>query len=127
MKNIIQNANVTCFDCDDTLILWPKDYKTPSPGRIEFEYGSEKVYLIPHSYHVIFLKHCFNRGDYVIIWSANGSDWATQVAQKLDLTEHYSQIMCKPIRHVDDKESLSSIIGSRVFIPHETYEIIKHD
>lgn len=124
---IVQNSSVTCFDCDDTLVLWPKDYNKPGEGRIEFEYGSEKVYLIPHSYHVIFLKHCFNRGDHVIIWSANGYKWALQVAMKLGIQNHFSQIMCKPTRHVDDKESLSSIVGSRVFIPHETYEIIRHD
>jgi hypothetical protein len=127
MKHVVQNANVTCFDCDDTLVLWPKDYNVYKEGRIEFDYGSEKVYLIPHSYHVIFLKHCFNRGDFVVVWSANGHGWASQVVEKLGLTQHFSQIMTKPTRHVDDKESLSSIVGSRVFIPHETYEIIKHD
>jgi hypothetical protein len=122
MEQIIKSSSVTCFDCDDTLVLWPKDYKVPKEGRIEFEYGNEPVYLIPHSYHVIFLKHCFNRGDHVVIWSANGYQWATQVARKLGLMEHASQIMSKPTRHVDDKESPSSIAGSRVFIPHETYD-----
>lgn len=123
--SIIKNNNPTCFDVDDTLVIWPKDYSKPGPGRIEFDYGSEKVYLIPHSYHVIFLKHCFNRGDHTVVWSANGWQWALQVVEKLGLSNHYSQIMTKPVRHVDDKESISSIAGSRVFIPHETYEPYK--
>lgn len=118
---ITKNNNVTCFDCDDTLVIWPKDYSEPGPGRIEFDYGSEKVYLIPHSYHIIFAKHCFNRGDHVIIWSANGWAWAEQVAQKTGLNNHYRQILTKPVRHVDDKQSLSSICGNQVFIPNETY------
>lgn len=120
--NIVKNNNTTMFDVDDTLLMWPKDYSKPGPGRIEFIYGGEKVYLIPHSYHIIFLKHCFNRGDHTVIWSANGWAWALQAAEKLGLSNHYSQIMTKPIRHVDDKTSISSIAGSHIYIPNETYE-----
>lgn len=119
---IAKNNNVTCFDCDDTLVMWPKDYSKPGPGRIEFVYGGEPVFLIPHSYHVVFLKRCFERGDHTIIWSANGWSWAMQVAEKLGIANHCSQIMTKPVRHVDDKQSLSSICGSPVYIPNETYE-----
>jgi len=127
MASILESNNVTCFDCDDTLVLWPKDFRVNKPGRIEFDYGDEKVYLIEHNYHSIFLKHCASRGDCVIIWSANGYKWALEVAKKLKLEAHATIIMSKPTRHVDDKESLSSIVGSRVFIPHENYEIIRHD
>lgn len=119
---IIASNNVTCFDVDDTLVIWPEDFRINKPGRIKFNYGDEDVFLIEHSYHTAFFKHCANRKDCVIIWSANGYDWALQVAIKLGLEKYASFIMSKPIRHVDDKESISSVAGSRVFIPHETYE-----
>jgi hypothetical protein len=119
---IIKSNSPSGFDCDDSLVIWPKDFRVNKPGRIEFDYGSEKVYLIPHSYHVIFLKHCFNRGDFVIIWSANGFDWAKQVVDKLGLENHYNCIMQKVVRHVDDKTSISSIVGNHIFVPHETYD-----
>ena len=120
--NVINSNNVTCFDCDDTLVIWPKDFRVDKPGRISFMYGGEQVYLEEHSYHTVFLKHCFNRGDHVIVWSANGVKWAQNVVETLGLDPYVCTIMSKPTRHVDDKESVSSVAGSRVFIPHETYE-----
>ena len=120
--NLVEQDNVTCFDVDDTLAIWPKDFRNNQPGRTEFSYGDEKVYLEEHSYHTVFLKHCFNRGDLVVVWSANGFGWAEQVVSKFGLENHVSIVMTKPTRHVDDKDGISSIVGSRVFIPHNTYE-----
>jgi len=119
---IEKNNNPTPFDVDDTLVVWPKDFRIYKPGRIAFMYGNEEVYLEEHSYHAMFLKHCYNRGDLVIVWSANGYAWAENVVQTLGLQSHVHIIMTKPVRHVDDKESISSVVGNRVFIPHETYE-----
>lgn len=123
----IKSSNVTCFDCDDTLVIWPKDYRVNKPGRIQFTYGDEAVFLEEHSYHTIFLKNCAKRGDFVIIWSANGHEWASQVVERLGLEHYANVVMSKPTRHVDDKESASSIAGSRIFIPHETYDGINRD
>ena len=117
-----KSNNVTCFDCDDTLVIWPKDFRVDREDRISFMYGNEQVFLEEHSYHTTFLKHCHNRGDMVIVWSANGYAWAQNVVETLGLGPYVSVVMSKPTRHVDDKESATSIAGSRVFIPHEIYE-----
>lgn len=122
-----KSNNVTTFDCDDTLVMWPKDFRIWKPGRITFMYGGEEVYLEAHSYHVTFLKHCANRGDHVVVWSANGYAWAENIVATLGLEPFVSVVMSKPTRHVDDRESASSIVGSRVYIPHETYEGKKRD
>lgn len=117
-----KSNNVTCFDVDDTLVIWPKDFRIHKEDRITFMYGGEMVHLEEHSYHTIFLKHCFNRGDMVIVWSANGYSWAQNVVETLGLQNYVTVVMSKPTRHIDDKEHPSSLAGSRVFIPHETYE-----
>lgn len=116
------NNNITCFDVDDTLAIWPKDFRINKPGRVKFLYGGENVYLEEHSFHTLFLKQCYLRGDHVIVWSANGYEWARQVVAEFKLEQHVSLVMSKPIRHVDDKEEKTSIVGPRVFIPHETYD-----
>lgn len=121
MQVIIKNS-VTVFDVDDTLALWPKDFRINKVGRVEFEYGEEKVYLEEHSYHTMFLKHCFNRGDYVIVWSANGSAWAEKVVKAFGLDKHVDIVIQKPSRHIDDKTNISSIIGNHIFVPHEIYK-----
>lgn len=116
ITQVLEHDNITSSDVDNTLVKWPKDWWLPGANRMEFEYGGEKVYLIPHRFHVVFLKHCFKRGDFVEIWSKNGSAWATQVAEKLGLIDHVHFIRAKSARHVDDKTNLNEIVGDRIFI-----------
>lgn len=116
MYKLLEEANITACDVDNTLVMWDKNYRNPGPGKMEFFYGSEKVYLKPHNFHITFLKHCFNRGDYVEVWSQNGFQWAEQVVKVLGLEEHVHVVRSKPTRHIDDKESLDDIVGNRIYI-----------
>ena len=116
MYTTIECNNVTVFDVDNTLVFWDKDFVNESDGKLQFNYGSRLVYLKPHSFHPTFLKHCFNRGDTVIVWSQNGYAWAEQVVHKLGLENHVTYIMSKPNRHIDDKDKLEDIVGNRVYI-----------
>lgn len=116
MYTLLEESNITVCDVDNTLVFWDKNYSNPGPGKIEFNYGSETVYLKPHSFHITFLKHCYNRGDYVEVWSQNGFSWAEQVVQKLGLSEHVHVVRSKPTRHIDDKEKLEDIVGNRIYI-----------
>jgi predicted phosphatase len=113
---IIKSNNITCFDIDNTLLIWDKHYKEKREGAIELNYGDEKIYLKPHSMHITFLKHAYKRGDTVILWSKNGYQHAQQVAKKLKLEKYIHFCMSKPTRHVDDKSDISSICGDRVWI-----------
>lgn len=115
---IIKSNNIITFDCDDTLVMY-KDFRVKTKNKIEFDYGDEKIYLTPHKFHVMFLKHCFKRGDYVIAWSKNGNEWCEQVIKKLKLTKYVHLCMSKPSRHVDDKKDLSSIVGDAIYLPFE--------
>lgn len=113
---VIRNNNITTFDIDSTLLIYDK-IRTKDKGKIAFDYGDETLYLRAHNFHSTFLKHCHNRGDYVIIWSKNGVMWCEQVVKKLKLTKYVDLIMGKPTRHVDDKSDLSSIVGDAIYIP----------
>lgn len=116
MYKLLEEDSITVCDVDNTLTMWPDDFRLEKEGRLEFDYGDEKVYLKPHNFHVTFLKHCFNRGDFIIVWSQNGYNWAKQVVDKLGLSNHVSLIASKPIRHIDDKKDLSDIVGNRIYI-----------
>lgn len=119
---VLKENNISTFDVDGTLVLWPKDYHQSGYGRVDFNYGDELIYLYPHVKHVTFLKHCYNRGDYVEVWSQNGYEWAEQVIKKLDLEQFVHIVRSKPTRHVDDKESLSDIVGNRIFLNYSPDE-----
>lgn len=116
MYNILKENSITSCDVDNTLVMWPDDYNQKKFDRIEFDYGSEKVYLKPHNFHVTFLKHCYNRGDFVEVWSQNGYEWAEQVVKKLGLENHVNLVRSKPTRHIDDKQKIEDIVGNRIYI-----------
>lgn len=119
---ILQKNNITCFDVDGTLVIWPKNYHDKKTQTIEFRYGDEFIYLHEHVPHVTFLKHCHNRGDYVSVWSQNGWEWALQVIEKLGLRDYVDEVRSKPSRHVDDKDYLADIVGNRIFMKYEPEE-----
>ncbi len=119
MYKVIENENISSFDVDNTLVMWDKDYKTPGKGKIQLSYGNEDVFLRPHNFHSTFLKHCYNRGDYVEVWSKNGAKWAEQVVVALGLQEHVNVVRAKPNRYIDDKSDIDSILGSRVYFEEE--------
>ena len=122
MYKLLEESNITSCDVDNTLVMWSSDFKVNTKGRMHFKYGGEDVYLKPHNFHVTFLKHCYNRGDFVEVWSQNGFEWAEQVVLALGLENHVNVVRAKPTRHVDDKTSLSDIVGCRIYIPDD-----KHD
>jgi hypothetical protein len=116
VTRFLDHDNITSSDVDNTIVTWPEDWWMPGANRVEFTYGGKKVYLVPHKFHIVFLKHCFERGDFVELWSKNGAKWALQVAKKVGLVDYVHLIRSKPTRHVDDKENISDIVGDRIFI-----------
>lgn len=109
MKHV-DNELVVVVDCDGTLIK-------PDPGgNIKLPYGSEIQCFSAIKQHVDLVKEYKKRGFYVIVWSMGGSNWAKGVVEALKLERFVDQTMCKPSKHVDDREDVGSIIGTRVFI-----------
>ena len=115
---VLKENDISSFDVDGTLVVWPKDPNKEKFGTIEFDYGNEKVYLYPHLPHIRFLKNCKLRGDYIEVWSKNNYAWAEQVIRKLKLEEYVDLVRSKPVRHIDDKQSLEEIVGGRIFMPY---------
>lgn len=115
---VLEENNITAFDVDSTLLLWSKEPNIEKPGTKPFHYGNEVIYLYPHKPHIRFLKHCSVRGDYVSVWSQNGFAWAEQVVLALGLEDYVDEVRSKPVRHVDDKETLEDIVGNRIFMPY---------
>ncbi len=113
---VIRSNNVVCFDCDDTLVMW-KTSRLQTRDSMYFLYGDEAVWLTPHRNHIRFLKHCYDRGNTVIVWSKNGYQWAEKIVDKLGLQEYVHIILSKPTAVVDDKDALNDIVGERIYLP----------
>lgn len=123
MKNKIikfktNEEHVVVCDVDNTLVLWSKTHRKPGKGKKQFidPYTGEKVYLTPHNVHIRLLKQYKARGFYTIVWSACGKAHADHVVDRLGIREHVSQTLAKPVKHMDDKENIPDILGSRVFL-----------
>lgn len=116
----LKNDNTTAFDVDQTLIYWifyteySKNHE--SPDYFQLKYGQEFCFFKKHKAHIRFLKHCKERGDFIVVWSQNGAEWAEKIVKALNLQDYVDVVMAKPTRHVDDKENIPDIVGNRIFI-----------
>jgi len=107
---VIQNELVVVCDVDGTLITPDKK------GGISLPYGSGIQQYAPIQAHVDLLKEYKKRGFTVIVWSMAGFSHALRVVEALKLQRYVDTVMTKPSKHIDDKEDVGSIIGTRVFI-----------
>jgi hypothetical protein len=97
---VIKNGNIVCFDVDDTLVMWECPTTYASSIAIENAGFVENVY--PHDKHIKHLKNFKFRGQYVIVWSQGGVQWATAVVKALNLEEYVDLICTKPKWFYDD-------------------------
>lgn len=107
---VIKNELVVCCDVDGTII------KPDQKGGISLPYGSGIQTYSPIMAHVDLIKEYKKRGFTVIVWSMAGQAHAQRVVEALKLERWVDIVMCKPTKHIDDKEDVGSIIGTRVFI-----------
>ena len=115
-----KDERVFCTDIDDTLVMWPEnphDFNLLKKGYIEIEnpYTNGTVFLKPHKEHIKIVKHFHSRGYHIIAWSGGGGRWARAVVEALSLNEYIDEIMCKPIKYIDD-EDVSEWFGSRIYV-----------
>lgn len=118
---VLDNESVILFDCDQTLAIWKKDHKKPGKGKIKFTdpYTGDHLYLYPHRVHTRLLKQYKGRGFAIIVHSMAGVKWAEEIVKGLELEQYVDICMSKAIKHIDDKEDVASIIGSRVYLHND--------
>lgn len=93
---INQNDQIVEFDVDDTLVLWSH----PNP---DFSIGGVPCKI--HKAHLESIKRFHARGQYVVVWSDGGWEWALQVVKALGLQNYVNEVRSKSKWHCDDKEA----------------------
>lgn len=111
--NIIDNERVSCFDVDETLII----HRNSPASYILDRRIDEKIYYEPYTEHIRLLKQMKARGQFIIVWSAGGYEWAKMVIEELGLIDYVDLIMTKPSAYVDDKDANDFM--ERVYIPRK--------
>lgn len=109
---IVENDRVTCFDCDDTLVLWSRvdaDLPVVNINGRDFQV---------HTRHLQKIKDYHLMGFHVIVWSNSGHKWAETVAKAIGVFDLVT-CMCKPHRVFDDCKILGDTIGHG-YLPIET-------
>lgn len=111
---ILKNEKVIYIDCDETLILW--NYRTEFEDKT-IEIGREgfKCRVLPHEPHITEIKRHKARGQSIVVWSAAGFEWATQVVQALQLEDYVDLVMSKPFAYYDDLSS-QEFMGTKRYI-----------
>lgn len=90
----IENENIVCFDVDDTLVLWNR----PDSDLI-IEDSPYKI----HKKHIISMKRFHSRGQFVIVWSKGGAQWAKKAVQLLGIEKYVNLVCAKPSWCFDDQ------------------------
>jgi hypothetical protein len=97
------NDKILPVDVDGTIIQYMSKGDVPMPGDIFPVYGGKVVHLRPMSMNIALLKHHKDlRGYEIIVWSANGKEWAVQIIKELQLESYIDIVMTKPNKYVDD-------------------------
>ena len=111
-------------DCDETLVNWnlDKSLDIDVHGVIKFETPNGQLELIPHWQHIDFLKKIKMQGYTIVVWSACGGKWASDVVHRLGLQSHVDATMSKPEFAIDDLLDAKRIIKSILWIDPKTGE-----
>lgn len=101
---ITENDNIVCFDVDETLVMWSWP-STHEHEVIHFDNFGVKVALLPHLKHIELMKQFKARGQYVIVWSQGGWQWALEVVKRLGIESLVDEVKTKPKWIIDDLPS----------------------
>jgi phosphoserine phosphatase len=80
----VYHGLVAAFDVDETLVIWRGDTYSLNEAVAEQ------------------LRRHHNRGHTVVVWSAGGAVWATQVVRQYNLEKYVHLIIAKPTWMWDD-------------------------
>lgn len=107
---VLKHELLANFDVDHTLIIPNVN------GTHVIKFAGEDLRFDPVWSHVKLLKSWKERGYFVTVWSHNGWQHALNVVKCLELEKFVDEIRTKPVKHVDDMEDVTSIVGQRVWI-----------
>jgi len=121
----IKNGRTAFIDCDDTLVLWDyQDY--PESEHITITEGDSSMTMVPHDYHIKFIKNLKVQGYGLVVWSAAGGEWADKVAKLLNLEDIIDICIAKPEFVMDDLFTADQIIKSIVYFDPKTHERVNN-
>lgn len=108
----IKSDRLAFFDCDDTLVLWPKLAKKVATysnrHKLPWVTINGKQFRV-HKAHIQKMKDYHTLGFVIVVWSNSGHKWAETVVKKLKLGKYVSIVMSKPHRIFDDKLSIKTV------------------
>lgn len=109
----VPNDKILCVDIDGTLV----DYVSVKDKFDHIiSYGDVLVYLKERKMNRALMVHHKEVRDYfIIVWSANGKEWATKIIELLGLESQVDLIMTKPREYLDDK-SVEKWMTNQIFV-----------
>lgn len=113
---VIDNENIRPFDVDGTLI--DNGYKWESGAEYVYVKDSitnKEIRCKVNRSMVRLLKEESSRGNYVVVWSRSGKEWAKNVILALKLKAYVKLVMAKPLVYFDDLP-VEQWLKDRVFI-----------
>jgi hypothetical protein len=99
---IINNDRIVCFDVDNTLVIHDFSSTYTADEIIIIEHNGKDNAVVAYEPHVAALKKHKAAGDFVIVWSQSGAEWAKKVVQSLELENDVNMILIKPYQCYDD-------------------------
>lgn len=112
---VINNEHSVCCDVDDTLLMWDPTGSI-SKVKIKDPYtGDERIYGV-HLGHKRLLRQYKARGYSITVWSKGGVEHAKSAVVALELQDIVDFVMAKPEKVVDDKNTLTDIVGPVIFL-----------
>lgn len=111
---INKNEMRVLIDVDKTLI---RPATKSDDLFILFNYYNIHQPHVPMHNNIMLLKAQKARGYEVIVHSANGWQWAQEVVEKLQLTDHVDEVATKPLKYIDDKPADEWM--QQVFVPED--------
>ncbi len=100
---LIEFENILPVDVDETLIT-EVNPSNKNGGYMLLQYGETARFYSPCHKNIALMKHHKQtRGYGIIVWSANGKEWAQKVVKRLELEEYVDYIATKPKEYLDDK------------------------
>lgn len=91
-----------CVDIDDTLIM--RDLSTyPKARQVVLNAYGHDVTVAVNQKMVNSVIYYSKLGWKLVFWSRTGEEWARAVVEALELEEHCTATMTKPLYYLDDK------------------------
>lgn len=120
-NEVIRNENISPFDVDGTLVMHEDPDAIPISEQVKVLDTLTNTFIIMRINRpmVRLLQESKLRGDYVIVWSRGGYQWAYNVIQALHLENDVDQIMTKPTKYFDDTD-VFDWMPDRIYIKPDT-------